>query len=236
MGRKGPLLTLLGGAALASVLIALNVHASASQPKANVAAGPSAAASPSATLPSATLPSATPPSAASPAGAGALVSAPAVAYRATYAGYTTGGAATVAIAVRDGVAIAYVCDGSRVEAWLRGTATGGQLNLSGTHNSSLTGTYGKGVATGKVNVGAKHWTFRARAVYPPSGLYKAAATVRNKLVEVGWIQLDGRQTGVETVDGTPAPASTLDTGTRTATVNGETVNAVAVDGASGTGF
>jgi hypothetical protein len=235
MGRKGPLLTLLGGAALASVLIALNVHASASQPKANVAASPSAAASPAAAAsPSATLPSATLPSA--PSGAGALVSAPAVAYRATYAGYTTGGAATVAIAVRDGIAIAYVCDGSRVEAWLRGTATGGQLNLSGTHNSSLTGTYGKGVVTGKVNIGAKHWTFRARAVYPPSGLYKATATVRNKLVEVGWIQIDRRQTGVETVDGTPAPASTLDTGTRTATVNGGTVNAVSVDGASGTGF
>ncbi|HKT04891.1 MAG TPA: hypothetical protein VJT31_35705, partial [Rugosimonospora sp.] len=159
-------------------------------------------------------------------------SAPAVASRATYAGYTTGGAATVAIAVRDGVAIAYLCDGSRVEAWLRGSATGGKLSLSGTHNSRLTGTYAHGLATGQVDVAGRHWTFRARAVYPPSGLYRATATVRGARVENGWIVIDGRQVGVSTVDGVPQAAPPLDTATRTATVDGASVTAEPVDGAT----
>jgi serine/threonine-protein kinase len=222
MRRNGPLLTLLGGLVLASVLIAFSVHASrarqvaaptsAAAPRVNALISPKAAPPP---RPTAQLPTA-PPSAA--------------AYRATYAGYTTGGAATVAIVVRDGVAIAYVCDGTRVEAWLRGTAVAGQLRLTGTHSSSLTGGYTRSGATGQVSVGAKHWTFRARAVSPPSGLYRATAEVRNAKVVGGWIVLDGRQVGVETVDGTPQPASTLDTASRTAIVDGATLTAVPVDG------
>ena len=46
---------------------------------------------------------------------------------ATWAGDVDGGEATIAISVNDGVAIAYLCDGKRVEAWLQGTAADGKL-------------------------------------------------------------------------------------------------------------
>jgi serine/threonine-protein kinase len=245
MARKGPIITLLGGLAVASVLIALDVNATSHNDK------PSAAAQTSVTKN-------TPPASASPGQGGANVdessapvvtlsaapapsssrdgSAPPIANRATYAGYTTGGAATVAIAIRDGKAIAYICDGSKVEAWLSGTATADGLKLTGTNHSSLTATFGKGVVTGQVTIGAKHWTFKAKAVYPPSGLYKAAAEVRGAKLEGTWIIVNGRQVGVADVNGVPGPAPVLDTGTRTATVNGATVTAVPVDGSTGSGF
>jgi hypothetical protein len=221
MGRKGPLLTLLGGAVLASVLIALNMHATA-KPRTTAArtAPSSAAASPSA----------------APSSPAARVSAAPAAYRATYAGYTTPGGAMIAIAVRDGVAIAYLCDGRKVEAWLKGTASGGKLTLTGSHGARLTATYAKGVMNGSVTAGGKHFTFRIRAVYPPSGLYKASAIVRDAKIESGWIYYNGQQVGIQTVNGTPEPASTLNTDTQTAVVNGETINAVPVDGATGSGF
>jgi serine/threonine protein kinase, bacterial len=235
MGSKGPLITLVGGAALAGVLITLSVHAtSGGGQRATPAAGTVAATAP----PTPTAGRSPSPSAAAKAATQVIASAsaPAVASRATYAGSTTGGAASIAIVVRDGTAIAYVCDGSRVEAWLRGTATGGRLNLTGTHNSRLTGTYGKGVATGEVTVGAKHWTFRVRAVYAPSGLYRATAQVRSAKIEAGWIVIGSRQVGIVTVNGAPGSASTLDTSTRTAQANGGTVTATAVDGTTGSGF
>ena len=40
----------------------------------------------------------------------------------TYAGKVGGGRASIAIAVKDGKAIAYLCDGQTAEAWLQGTA------------------------------------------------------------------------------------------------------------------
>ena len=218
MGRKGPLFTLLGGALLGVALVAVNLHAGTGRP-----ARPSAAA---------VSPSPAPqPSSPAPVPAGASLGAapaspPAGALgRATYAGYTTGGAATVAIAVRDGVAVAYLCDGKKVEAWLRGTAAAGTLSLTGTHSSRLDGSYANGVATGEVTVSGKRWTFRARSVHPPSGLYRSTATVRSAKVENGWIVIDGRQVGVSLVDGVPQAASTLDVNTRTAVVDGETVTA-----------
>ena len=70
---------------------------------------------------------------------------------ATWAGDVDGGKATIAISAKDGVAIAYVCDGNRVEAWLQGTAADGKLDLTG-KKAKLTGTFANGRATGTVNV------------------------------------------------------------------------------------
>jgi len=70
----------------------------------------------------------------------ATTTAPATAAKVTYAGSTVGGQASIAIAVADGHAVAYLCDGQRAEAWLQGTANDGKLNLAGTGGASLTGT------------------------------------------------------------------------------------------------
>jgi hypothetical protein len=44
--------------------------------------------------------------------------------KANYAGEVKGGGASVAISIHRGQAIAYVCNGSVIEAWLKGTAAG----------------------------------------------------------------------------------------------------------------
>ncbi|NLT56070.1 MAG: hypothetical protein GXX79_16255 [Actinomycetales bacterium] len=148
----------------------------------------------------------------------------------TWAGRVDGGGATLAIATEDGVAVAYVCDGRRVEAWLRGTAVDGRLELTGPGGAGLDGGYGDGVATGTVTARGREWTFELGAVRKPSGLYRATATVRNARVTGGWIVLpDGRQVGVLTEDGVPRPAPELDV--TTGRVDGSPVRATAVDAA-----
>src|SRR4029453_18626188 len=108
MKRYAPLITLLAGLILAGVLVTAST----------IAARPAAGPDPSASEPAEPLaqPSAAQSSAAaepspSPARAAAKVNA-------VWAGEVDGGGATIAISVKDGVAIAYLCDGRRIEAWL----------------------------------------------------------------------------------------------------------------------
>jgi serine/threonine-protein kinase len=141
------------------------------------------------------------------------------------------------VAVRDGRAIAYVCDGRRVEAWLKGTASAGKLDLRSVKGARLTGSYRDSVATGTVVIGKLGWSFRVKNVRPPSGLYRAAATVRKAKIVGGWIVLaDGTQVGVLSTDMVPAPAPSLNTSTRGTTVDGVPVTAAPIDGATGSGF
>ncbi len=94
------------------------------------------------------------------------------------------------------------------------------------------------MATGSVAAGGHQWTFTARTVTAPSGLYRASAEVRGARIVAGWIVLaDGSQVGlVDTGDpdagGTAAPAPTLDPATGTATVDGTPLNATPVNGSS----
>jgi serine/threonine-protein kinase len=141
-----------------------------------------------------------------------------------------GGAATIAIAVNKGKAIAYLCDGNVTEAWLQGTAIDGKLDLSGP-DGSLEGTYSNARAAGDVKAGKKSWHFTAGSVKPPSGLYRAAANVRNAKVVGGWIVLsDGTQVGITSVDNEPQSAQPLDTTSLTSSVDGTALTATAVDG------
>jgi hypothetical protein len=196
--KRTPVLTLLAGLAVAAVLlvmsmIAANKPADDKVPAANdlVAAAPATAAPPS-------------PSP-SPSPAPAKVNA-------TWAGVVDGGAATIAIAVKDGVVVAYLCDGKKIEAWLQGTAAAGKLEATGKDGSTLTGTFGGGKATGKIVASGKTWTFTAPTAQPPGGLYRTAQFVNSAKVVCGWIVLaDGRQVGVCTPDGKePEPAPRLD--------------------------
>jgi serine/threonine-protein kinase len=230
MARKGPLITLLGGAALAAVLLGVNIHASTGPAKKNTAA--KAAATTAAPAASGTAGAARP--APSQSSAEPIVAVPANPAQATYAGATVGGVASIAIAIHNDVAVAYVCDGRKVESWLRGTATGGQLNLTGTHGGTLTGTFGNGWATGSVAAAGHNWTFRVKAVYKPSGLYRTTASVRKAAVT--WIVVDKIQVGVQVESDQANPAPPLDVDTLTSTVDGTTVSAEQVDGATGAGF
>jgi len=214
MKLKGPILTLLAGVILAAVVLVLNINGYAAKQRA-------AANTP--TQPTATTPA---PDEYNTAPPPPVVEAPV-----TYAGNVGGGGASIAIAVKDGKAIAYLCDGASAEAWLQGTGTDGQLKLSGADGASLNATYANGTATGTVSAVGRQWTFAIASVAPPSGLYRANATVANAQIVGGWIVLaDGTQVGTTRKGGIIARAPALNTATQSAVLDGATVAVAVVDG------
>jgi serine/threonine-protein kinase len=151
----------------------------------------------------------------------------------TFAGNAQGrdGGASIAIAVTDGHAVAYLCDGKRIEAWLQGTATNGELTLTGAGDASLTGSYDNGGASGEVAAAGQRFAFSVKVVKPPSGLYRATANVRGARVVGGWIvQADGTQVGLLVVDGEVLEAPALNTATNSVIVDGTPIEAEPVDG------
>ena len=217
--RRGPLLTLGAGAVVAALLIGITVNAAA-DPRAAVPTAPSITAS------------------ATSAAAATLPPTVKVAdrTRATFAGRVEGGAGTLAISLRDGVAIAYICDGKRVEAWLKGTAGAGRITLTG-KGARITTTFDERRARGEVTVAGRTNSFDIGIAKKPSGLYRAAARVRNAEVVGSWIVLpDGSQVGVLRNAGVPGPAPALDVTGRTTTVDGSQVRTSTVDVDTGEGF
>ena len=218
MKRKGPILTLAAGVVLAAVLMLLNLNATRTN---------NTAASTTDTATTATTAPAPAPTTPAPTQAATVPAGPPV----TYAGNVVGGGATIAIAVKDGKAIAYLCDGRSAEAWLQGTAQNGALNLTGADAASLTGTYANGVANGVVTAVGRDFSFSVGTVEPPSGLYRASATVASAQIIDGWIVLaDGTQVGTQRKGTTITAAPRLNLPAKTAVVDGVTINATMLDG------
>jgi hypothetical protein len=225
MKRFGPLLTLAAGVLVAAVLMVLNLNATADKQARNAAA---AADQPNQTA-TTPAPTTAAPTTAPTTAAPATQEAPAPPV--TYAGGVGGGGASIAIAVKDGQAIAYLCDGATAEAWLQGTARNGQLALTGADNASLTGSFGNGKAEGVVTAVGRDWSFSVGAVEAPSGLYRAAATVANASVVGGWIVLaDGTQVGTQRKGSTVSPAAPLNVANRTSVLDGVAVTVIVIDG------
>ncbi|HST86090.1 MAG TPA: hypothetical protein VLL08_30405 [Kineosporiaceae bacterium] len=214
MKLNGPYLTLAGGLAVAGVLLSLSVTAvrkdgivATSSPVGSVVAGK---AKPTESA------KASPEAEAAPSG--------------TYAGAVKGGDASIAIAIKNGKAIAYVCDGKTAEAWLQGAADDASLSLKGEGGSALTAKYANGRLSGTVKASGQKWTFKVKTVKAPSGLYRASRNVRNAKVVGGWIVYRGKQVGMLNTAGTETPAPPIDLETRTVTIDGTTVETSAVDG------
>lgn len=196
MGRKGPLITLLAGGALAAGLMVANLNATDSPPDPVLAGG-------------ALAPSPTPP--ASPPSAAASEAPPDDAeedvedYAAreepqepvSYVGYVDGGGVSVAILVAGEDTTAYVCDGGELEAWLFGEPGDGELTLTNDRGDVLTATFDGEVAEGELTVDGRRWTFTVAGVPGEAGLEKFAGTVQGGAeVEDGAIVLpDGRRFG-----------------------------------------
>ncbi|GAA3391552.1 hypothetical protein [Cryptosporangium minutisporangium] len=216
MSHRGPLLTLLSGTVVAAVLMVGSSQATTKSADSSNAAQAPPAAAPSQSSPApSTIPPSANPSPSTPAATGR---------KAVFAGRVENGKATVAISVKDGQAVAYFCDGDRTEAWMRGPATGGDLDLKGAPGGTLTGTYGRNKAAGTVTAGGQQFKFDAPLVTSPSGVYRGTATIQGARVVAGWIVLpDGTQVGVAAVDGVPEPAPPIDLDSKTATVDGGTV-------------
>lgn len=221
MQRSGPLYTLLAGLALALIMLSLNATTE-TRPVVDVKGGDPAPATRS---PS----SAAPPSAAPPSAPAASPSRTTAVPRpdADYAGRTGDKAASVAIALRKGKAVAYVCDGRTKEAWLRGdVGDDGGMRLTGDRGARLEGTLKDGRITGEVRLTGLRQPFTADRAAKPSGLYRATASVRGAAVVGGWIVLPGgAQVGIVSRDGEPSAAPAIDTATGAVTVDGTRLTA-----------
>jgi len=144
------------------------------------------------------------------------------------------------VAVHDGKAVAYVCNGSTVEGWMRGTVQGDKLVLTGKNNTHLTASYHAGKVTGDVAAHGTDYSFSVSTVSKSSGLYQATAEVQGKTIKAGWIVLgDGTQIGSVETDESGENAVTapkLDVATMTARIGHVVLHAVPVSGVTGTGF
>jgi hypothetical protein len=227
---KTPYITLLTGAVLGAVLLVASMLATPKAPASPIAAATPAPASSATAQPSPASPTPT---------ATAVANVPA---RANYAGEVNGGGASVAISIHHGQAIAYVCNGSVIEAWLKGTAANGHLTMTGKGHARLSATYRTRRAVGHVIAHGVRYTFSAPAVHKPSGLYRAIAIVRGAKIKAGWIVLpDGSQVGsLEPNTDAAAPSATrapmLDVTTGTAHDGNTVLVATPISGVTGSGF
>jgi serine/threonine-protein kinase len=250
MRRNTPLITLLTGAALGVILLAASMLATPSGKPASYSAAAAAATSAPATSapgPATSAPATSPaPSSPSPAAASPAAPSPTTVttspVKATYAGRVGGGGGSVAVSIHGSQAIAYVCNGSTVEAWFKGTAVNGVLIMTGKNHSHFSAIYDFGKVTGDVLAHGTDYSFSVPVVSKPSGLYRATAVVRGATIKAGWIVLsDGTQVGALEPDAdSPEPPATeapaLDVATGTAQAGNLTLHAVAVDGVTGSGF
>jgi hypothetical protein len=147
---------------------------------------------------------------------------------AVYAGKVEGGKLAVAIAVKGTKAVAYLCDGARTEAWLKGSAENGQIQVTAASGkASLTGGFDGSVVIGVAKVGVNEYHFTAGPAKKPAGLYRG----KDGSTTIGWIVLpDGSQVGIANTGDDQQAAPLLDAGSGTATVNGRPLTAVPVSG------
>jgi hypothetical protein len=163
MRLNTPLITLLSGAALGVGLLIASTMATppAVSPYAAAATPGATASTGGGTAGAATSPSAPP----SPA-------APHVPGRADFTGPVTSGGATVAVSVRGGKAIGFVCTTSGTATWLTGAAGAGLLQLSGPGRAQLTGSYLDHRATGRARAHGVQYRFAIPRVHQ-AGLHAA---------------------------------------------------------------
>ena len=143
---------------------------------------------------------------------------------------TASGVITVEISVSGTKAIAYVCDGNTIEAWLRGSAENGVVNLVSKDKASrLEGRLQGDSVVGTLWIGQKNWDFTAAPVQPPAGLY----LYQQSGTRDSWIiDQNNAVTGVQRrSDGSTSPAPRLSPD-GTAVINGQTVYATRVEGDS----
>ncbi|HEX3195388.1 MAG TPA: hypothetical protein VHS30_36955 [Streptosporangiaceae bacterium] len=250
MKRNTPLVTLLVGAALGVVLLVATMLAtpsSALPASYSTAAASSAAPAPSSPAPAESSESpeqSAEPAQSAPAAAPSPAPTRTTPTRADFVGRVGGGGGSVAVAVHGDKAIAYVCNGSTVEGWMRGKVENGKLTLTGKNKAKLTASIHTGTVTGDVEAHGTDYSFSVSTVSKSSskssGLYQATAVVQGKTIKAGWIvQNDGTQIGSLETDELGENAVTapkLDVATMTARIGNVVLHAVPVSGVTGSGF
>jgi hypothetical protein len=219
MKIRGPLVTLGAVAVLGVGILLVNMSKEESpSPGKPAAQTTSAVATSTVAAPPPPAPS-TPPPPAFPAKADYVAKIP-----------TATGTIALEITVEGDKAIAYACDGNKIESWLRGSAVNGAVSLASKDKTSrLEGRLQGNAIAGTLWIGEKKWGFNAPAAQPPAGLY----VYENSGVRSSWIiDGDGGVTGVQRrEDGTTGPAPSLRTD-GIANIDGIEVRAIRVQGAS----
>jgi len=243
MKRNTPLITLLVGAALGVVLLVATMLATPSSAPVNYSAAAASSAAPAESSASSPAPAESPEPAESSA-APSPAPTRTTPTRADFTGRVGGGGGSVAVAVHGDKAIAYVCNGSTVEGWMRGKVEGDKLVLTGKNQTHLTASYHAGKVTGDVEAHGTDYSFSVPTVSKSSskssGLYQATAVVQGKTIKAGWIVLgDGTQVGSVEIGESGEKAVTapkLDVATMTARIGNVVLHAVPVSGVTGSGF
>src|SRR5215212_8849241 len=227
--HRSPLVTLIGLVAAFAVMFGVNLASSA--PRGSYAGpGPSAVATTAA--PSVPPTSAVP----SPSEVGNTAVSPSATEaedaqfpdEVVYAGRTEDDSVAVAVAVLGNKAVAYLCDGESLEAWLRGSVQGAELTLRNKSETiELEARLADGRLAGKIDLDGDDLEFTIGEAKKPAGLYRA----RGAKTTIGWIVLpDGSQVGVQTTGEESTPAPELDPASPEVTVDGETLEGEPVTG------
>ena len=128
---------------------------------------------------------------------------------ATYAGRNLSGRIAVAVVVSGERAVAYLCDGRRIEAWLTGSAVGGELDLRGKRGARLVGRLVADRLVGEFRVAGDDYRYRIEPAGKPAGLYRAESGSSI----LGWIRLpNGDVVGLRSGPSGSAPAPRLTQG------------------------
>lgn len=136
---------------------------------------------------------------------------------------------SIAIAVKGDKAAAYLCDGSEIEAWLKGSVDGGTVNVTASDDSAfLTATVLEdGNLEGEGEVAGQEFTFTLELAEPPAGVFRGDSGA----LTIGWIILpDGSQVGIATSPDGSGPAPELDPAQGSVEVGGQQIDAVPVTG------
>jgi hypothetical protein len=243
MKRNTPLITLLAGAVLGLVLLIASVVANPKAPASSAAADSPAA------VPASSAPAATPTVTASAQPSGPQqATRTLVPAKADYAGEVQGGTAAIAISVHGTKAIAYLCNGASMDAWMTGSAINGHLTLNGKNGAHLDAVFDSKGTTGTAVVDGTSFQLPLQTErltvqkQKDAGLFRATGMVGGKKVKAGWIVLQNGKTigSIETSPDSPAPptarAPALDLATLTARDGATVLVATHVSGAAGTGF
>jgi hypothetical protein len=232
--NRGPLVTLLSAVMVGAGLLTANALTDPARTRAEVpaSAATTATAAPAAATTSTTAPPSTTTTSTSATTTTAAVTTTApAAYpsEAIYVGRDATRRISVAVAVRDGKAAAYVCDGKSLESWLTGTVSGATAMLTAGGDRLVAELDADWLTVaGTVRGRAVH--IRAKLASEPAGLYRLSGT---NGTTIGWIvQPDGSQVGLETQRDCVAPAPVYVPG-QPVTVDGQAAYPKEVSGDDG---
>jgi hypothetical protein len=151
---------------------------------------------------------------------------------AVYAGRSSGNQVTLAVDTEGDKAVAYVCNGRTLEAWLQGSVHGNQVTLTGNKGAGLTASLSGLDMFGLVTPHAgQTFPFAAGLAPRPAGVYQARVEINGLAIRIGWAVLpDGTQAGVAAEGTADVPAPSLDLSDGGFTLDGASFTAAPVAG------